>query len=80
MPNAENTAPSLRVIESDELDKLAALLVISRPRRPGQVMVVFNSTLTSLQLMTFANVLLPADERDQLADWLEIHRGVGGSA
>jgi hypothetical protein len=70
----QDTAPNLRIVESDEL---AACLVVARPHRPGQVLVVTSAKLTGPQLLVLADLVLNDDERRQLAEWLAAERGLG---
>jgi hypothetical protein len=70
---SNDTAPTLRIVEADEL---AAALVVSRPHQPGELLVVASGRVTALQVLMFGEVMLPAAERRQLADWLELHGGL----
>ena len=73
MAKQDNSAPSLRVVEADEL---ATALVVTRPHQPGDLLIVASGRITALQLMTLADLVLPIAERRRLADWLDLHPGL----
>jgi hypothetical protein len=74
LASTHDTAPTLRILEA--VGEVTCLLVVTQASQPGDMLILSSSRATALQVMMLGEVILPAGERQQLADWLGIHRGL----
>jgi len=74
LANPNDTAPTLRILEA--VGEITCLLVVAQASQPGDMLILSSSRATALQVMMLGEVILPAAERQQLADWLGIHSGL----